>query len=240
MHYDFHTMAVAATTGLVIVIDLMLAGFIGEVMRRSGASRSLIRTMRFIALAVMAILIVGITTRHLFPEHMSGGLFFALLLGWLGIVSATFVFVRPLRESLLNAPQSLLLMPQGLRVFLGAGFLVQSSLGLMPQYFGIIDGLTHVTAGFLALKTGLLIAQGGRERFELWFANLFGLMDIVFVATGLSFFLLDDLTPYHGMMYAAFFAAPLFVVLHIMSLWKALRERTSANESSIEGALHHA
>ncbi|MDX1975544.1 MAG: hypothetical protein SFT92_07715 [Rickettsiales bacterium] len=36
------------------------------------------------------------------------------------------------------------------------------------------------------LKTGLLLGQNDKQRFELWFANLFGLLDIVAVATGLA------------------------------------------------------
>jgi hypothetical protein len=108
-------------------------------------------------------------------------------------------------------------------VFFGAGFLIEAALGLLPQRFGIADGMTHVIAAFLALKAGLLLAKDGHNRFELWFANLFGLLDIVVVALGISFVLLNDITPYHNMMYVVFFAAPLFLGLHLVSIVKLVR-----------------
>lgn len=107
-------------------------------------------------------------------------------------------------------------------MFFGAGFLIEGVLGQMPQGFSIVDGFFHITSAFLALKSGLLWAQRKNNKGEIWFANIFGLTDIVIVALGIPFSLLASVGPNHNMMYAAFFATPLFVLFHIFSLAKLM------------------
>ena len=46
----------------------------------------------------------------------------------------------------------------------------------------------------------------------------FGLTDVALVALGIPWFLIAAVGPNHNMMYAAFFAAPIFVALHAVSL----------------------
>lgn len=52
----------------------------------------------------------------------------------------------------------LLTMVQTLRLF-GAGFLVEASLGIIPTTFGILDGVTHITAAFYALFAAILFKE---------------------------------------------------------------------------------
>lgn len=216
---------ISATTAYVLLFDLILAGFFCEALRRSGASKKF-RTVFFIVLMLwLAALFIGISTHALFPTDTGHWLFFFLLFGWVGVVCVAALTNTTIRNRLLSIPQPLLMLPQGLRIFFGAGFLIQAALGTMPKEFGMVDGMTHIIAGFLALKTGLLIGQLDKQRFELWFANIFGLIDIVAVATGLAFILIDDTGLYHNIMLAAFFAAPIFVLLHIVSIAKLVIER---------------
>lgn len=212
--------AVSAITAYLVLFDLILVGFTCEALRRSGASKSF-RMWLFAGFMVwFALLFLGISTNTLFPESTGNWLFFFILFGWVGVVCTAAFTNAMVRNNLLSIPQPLLMLPQGLRIFFGAGFLLQAALGTMPKEFGMIDGMTHIIAGFLALKTGLLIGQKSNQRFELWFANLFGLLDIVAVATGLAFILINDTGLYHNIMLAAFFAAPIFVLLHVVSICK--------------------
>ena len=210
-------------TGYVITLNLVLAGFILEVLKRSGAGKSLRVGVATVFATWMLLLGWGIGGHHFFPDNISGTAFFVIIITVVAVVAAIMLFFPPIKRVLANTPQELLLLTQGLRVFFGAGFLIQAALGLLPLQFGISDGMTHVIAAFLALKAGLLFTKGGQNRFELWFANLFGLLDIVVVALGISFVLLDVMTPYHNMMYVVFFAAPLFMGLHLVSIVKLVQ-----------------
>ncbi|MEM9380152.1 MAG: hypothetical protein AAGB93_09425 [Planctomycetota bacterium] len=107
---------------------------------------------------------------------------------------------------------------QGLRVFFGAGFLVEAVLGVMPAGFGIADGVTHISAAFLALALATAHAMGAARPGFAWFVNAFGLLDIVVVAGGISFVLLPEIGPHHNVMLAAFFAAPIFIALHFVAI----------------------
>ncbi|MCX7218879.1 MAG: hypothetical protein NTY70_08030, partial [Burkholderiales bacterium] len=62
--------------------------------------------------------------------------------------------------------------------------------------------------------------QGNRRA---WFANLFGLTDILIVASTLALILLPQIGPHHPMMYAVFLPAPLWLWFHLVSIWKLLR-----------------
>ena len=96
----------------------------------------------------------------------------------------------------------------------------------MPSNFAVLDGMSHVTAAVLMLVR----RQVGLG--AVWLTNLFGLVDIVVVAAGIAFLLVPQLGPHHNVMYAAFFAAPIFISLHLLSLRFALRECVPAPVSS--------
>jgi hypothetical protein len=115
-------------------------------------------------------------------------------------------------------------MLQGVRIFFGAGFLMQAAQGQLPQTFGIIDGWTHITAGFLGLATAFTVSKQLYGKSRIIFANLFGLTDILIVASSLALILLPELRPHHIMMYAVFLPAPLWLWFHLVSLWKLTAE----------------
>ncbi len=206
-------------------MDIVLSGFFLELLRRTGASTNFRLAMGSVFVGWLTVLYLGISGKWLFPADIGGFSFFVVVILGVSAVSAVMLFFPPLKKYLLAAPQELLLLLQGIRMFLGAGWLIEATLGIMPKYFGIADGITHITAAFLALKAAILYARGDRKRGELWFANLFGLFDIVVVGLGISFVMLKDISPYHNVMYALFFVAPIFIGLHVVSLLKLVQAK---------------
>ena len=113
---------------------------------------------------------------------------------------------------------------QGVRVFFGAVFLMFASQGVLPATFGIIDGFTHIGAGFFGLIAAFSIASGINGKRRAWFANLFGLADILIVASSLALVLLPTIGPHHPMMYAVFLPAPLWLWFHLISIIRLVKE----------------
>lgn len=220
-------MAYQLTTIYVILSDLLLIGFIVEVLRRTGSSVKLRWGTAVGAVLWIGLLAAFLSTESLYPKAVTPIVFFVSILAGVTVFSALGV-LTPLGPALTKAPHELLMLPQGLRVFFGAGFLIEGVLGILPQGFAIADGLTHITAAFLCMKAAVLIQNNAAKHGELWTANLFGIADIVVVACGLSFFLLAEVGPHHNIMLAALFAAPVFINLHLISLWKLVTERKVA------------
>ncbi len=217
----------------VIAVDLILGGFLLETLRRggiSGRNRAVIGT---IFLAWISFLFWCLSTTGLFLNQISNLAFFMVFTGLVCFVCLPMISVPMLRNVLLKLTHDALLLPHGLRVFFGAGFLVEGVLGFVPKYFSILDGLFDITAGFLALKTGLRVGRGGNVVSEVWFANIFGLLASVVVVLSISFVLLKGVSPNHNVMYAAFFAAPILVGLHFISLVKLAVSCSSITEESV-------
>jgi len=170
----------------------------------------------------LGVLHMGLSTKTLFPEDVSGIAFLMIIFAAVGVVGALLLLVKPIRERLLALSQKQLLLLQGVRVFFGANFLMQASLGGLPQVFGIIDGWTHIGAGFFGLVAAFTLVANTDGNRRAWFANIFGLVDILIVASTLALVLLPTITPYHPMMYAVFLPAPLWLWFHVISIWKLL------------------
>lgn len=175
----------------------------------------------------LGILHLGLSTRTLFPADISGVAFMGVILAGVAAVGALLFMLRPVREQLLALDQQQLLLLQGIRVFFGANFLMAASLGSLPPMFGIIDGWTHISAGFLGLVAAFTLARGANGDRRAWFANLFGLADILVVASTVALVLLPAITPFHPMMYAVFLPAPLWLWFHLVSIWKLLNKAPS-------------
>lgn len=175
-------------------------------------------------LAWLGALHLGLSTKSIFPEDISGPAFLVIVILAVGAVGALLLLVPPIRQTLLALDQRQLMLMQGIRVLFGANFLMQASLGGLPQSFGILDGWTHIGAGFLGLIAAFTLATGADGVRRAWFANLFGVTDILVVASTLSLVLLPTLTPHHPMMYAVFLPAPLWLWFHLVSMWKLLRK----------------
>ncbi len=183
----------------------------------------------------LAILHLGLSTKSIFPEDISGIAFLAIIFVVVGAVGALLFFIKPLRGKLLALSQRQLLLMQGIRVFFGANFLMQASLGELPLTFGILDGWTHIAAGFFGLIAAFSLANGTDGKRRAWFANIFGVVDILVVASTLALILLPTLTPHHNMMYAVFLPAPLWLWFHVVSIAKLLDQdepaRADVNEN---------
>jgi hypothetical protein len=165
----------------------------------------------------------GLAHQTLFPKNISGIAFLLVIFAAVGIVGAVLLLVPPVRHLLFRLDQRQLMLLQGVRVFFGGTFLMHASLGVLPQTFGIIDGFTHIGAGFFALIAAFSLAAGVKGERRAWFANLFGLADILIVASSLALVLLPAIGPHHPMMYAVFLPAPLWLWFHVISIAKLLR-----------------
>ncbi len=173
----------------------------------------------------LGLLHLGLSTRSLFPADVSGPAFLAVIVVAVAAVGGLLLGVAPVRRRLLALDQRQLLLMQGIRVLFGANFLMQASLGGLPQGFGIADGWTHIAAGFFGLVAAFSVAAGEDGIRRAWFANVFGLLDILVVASALALLLLPTITPFHSMMYAVFLPAPLWLWFHLVSIWKLLGHR---------------
>lgn len=172
----------------------------------------------------LAALHFGLSTKSIFPPDISGVAFLTIVVMAVGVVGALLFFVPPVRNQLLALDQQQLMLMQGIRVFFGANFLMSASTGNLPVTFGILDGWTHISAGFLGLVAAFTLARNADGERRAWFANLFGLADILAVASTLSLLLLPTLTPHHPMMYAVFLPAPLWLWFHLVSIWKLVND----------------
>lgn len=173
---------------------------------------------------------LAISNKAVFPSDISGMLFLISIFAFVGLVGALLFLVPTVRQTLLELDQEQLLLFQGIRVFFGATFLAQASLGVLPLTFGILDGFTHISAGFFGLIAAYAIASGKHGNRRAWFANLFGLADILIVASSLALLLLPQIGPHHSMMYAVFLPAPLWLWFHLVSIWKLVQHKSHSDQ----------
>ncbi|WP_295754815.1 hypothetical protein [Undibacterium sp.] len=171
----------------------------------------------------LGVLHLALSSESLFPKDISGIAFLAIIFAGVGLVGALLFLIPSLRNLLLSLDQRQLMLLQGIRAFFGGTFLMFASLGVLPQAFGIIDGFTHIGAGFFGLIAAFSVASAVQGNRRAWFANLFGLTDILIVASTLALILLPQIGPHHPMMYAVFLPAPLWLWFHLVSIWKLLR-----------------
>ncbi|AZP12426.1 hypothetical protein [Undibacterium parvum] len=171
----------------------------------------------------LGVLHLALSSESLFPKDISGIAFLAIIFAGVGLVGALLFLIPSIRNLLLSLDQRQLMLLQGIRAFFGGTFLMFASLGVLPQAFGIIDGFTHIGAGFFGLIAAFSVASAVQGNRRAWFANIFGLTDILIVASTLALILLPQIGPHHPMMYAVFLPAPLWLWFHLVSIWKLLR-----------------
>jgi hypothetical protein len=173
--------------------------------------------------AWLLVLHLGLTHQAIFPTDISGIAMLIVIFAGVGAVGALLFLIAPVRRILLGLDQRQLLLMQGIRVFFGATFLMQAGTGVLPQTFGIVDGFTHIGAGFFGLVGAFSVASDLHGARRAWFANFFGLADILIVASSLALILLPKIGPHHSMMYAVFLPAPLWLWFHLVSIWRLAR-----------------
>ena len=184
-------------------------------------------------LAWLILLHIGLSTNSIFPEDISGIAFLMIIFAAVGFVGVILLAIPAVRKIVLSLNQQQLLLMQGIRVFFGATFLMQASLGSMPLLFGIVDGWTHISAGFFGLVAAFSMTGSLDAVKRAWFANLFGLADILIVASTLSLLILQDITPHGNMMYAVFLPAPLWLWFHLISIHKLMTHQETLMKAHI-------
>lgn len=217
----FGTPAMLALDALMVIYSLWVL----SLARPLGKARGFIAAGMF---GWMAVLYGVFSTQSLFPTDIYSVAFYVVILAGVAAVGVLLLGVRPIRQLVMNMDQRQLMLFQGIRIYFGAAFLIQGGLGLLPAAFGLIDGLTHISAGFFGLIAAFSVAAGVEGRRRTWFANAFGLGDILIVATSLAFVLLKDIGPHHPMMYAVFLPAPLWLWAHVISIYKLIKENDQA------------
>jgi hypothetical protein len=210
------------STLYVILLNGLLTLLLIWMLRRLGTGTGALAGFTVVAVGAQAALVWFV---HAKPAAVAGltSLPFLVALGGGVVAVAAAIMTSPVGRTLAAGGQRWLLLPQGLRTLFGAGFLVEGAYGVMPVDFAVSDGITHIVAGTLALMTAWGLAQNVLGVRAVWVAHLFGLLDIVVVAAGITFVLLPEIGPFHNVMLAAFFAAPIFVTLHVMGLAALLR-----------------
>jgi len=214
----------SATTSVwfMIGLDSLMIVYTLWVLSRNYSSKILIGVGATLS-AWLTALHLGLSTKSIFPEDISGITFLSLVFITVGMVGLLLLTIPSVRKLVFGLSQEQLLLLQGIRVFFGATFLMQASLGSMPLVFGIVDGWTHISAGFFCLIAAFSVATGNNGVRRAWFANIFGLLDILIVASTLSLVILSDITPHGSMMYAVFLPAPLWLWFHVISILKIIR-----------------
>lgn len=205
------------TTFYIIVMELFLALSIVKILAKSDLEAPALGKAGAIFTTWLVAVIVLIGGVQILPQDIGSMTLFAVILAG---VAASGGFFFLLKKEFVYLSHDLLLMPQAFRMFFGAGFIVEAVYGIMPRLYGVVDGILHITTAFLATTLAIWVARGCKCRASLILVNLFGLLDIVIVASGISFFILDEIGGHHNVFYAVFFAAPIFIWLHLISLYK--------------------
>ncbi len=221
------------SSGLTMIgLDVLMIAFTAWALSLNNTKGKPIALVSAGLLTWLVLLHLGLSNEALFPPDVTGPVFFGVILLAVALVGLLLLAVPPVRRLLLGLDQRQLLLLQGIRVFFGATFLMQASLGVLPQTFGILDGFTHIGAGFFGLVAAFSVAAGVHGVRRAWFANLFGLADILIVASTLALVLLPQIGPHHSMMYAVLLPAPLWLWFHLVSIWKLLRMAHPVNAPS--------
>lgn len=210
-----------ATTQWVLLVDLLLAVATLWLYKTGNASNLKLGVVGVLFALLIAFLHWGFGGQHILPADLSGDVFYAIILVSAGAV--VFLFYVTSRSTFDQLSQEHIQLVQGLRVFVGGGFLMEGVLDVIPGWFSIMDGYFHIASGFLALVAAIAyLKDDPRKTSLLWLANLVGLLDIIVIVTSICFFVWNDLGPYHNMNYVVFGAGPVLLWLHFMSIRKLL------------------
>ena len=160
--------------------------------------------------------------QNLLPQDLSGGIFYLIILGGAGL--GVLLFYLTSQSVFDRLSQEHLQMAQGLRVFVGGGFLMEGVVNVIPGWFSIMDGFFHIASGFLALVAAIaFVKKQPTARPLLWTANAVGILDIVTIITSICFVVWEDLGPYHNMNYVVFGAGPVLLWIHFVSIRKLIQ-----------------
>lgn len=205
-----------------LVLDGLMIAWTSWVLSRNPATRALRSTVVVALTAWLGVLYGIFAIAQPLPPSLTSVAFYAIVLSGVAVIGALLFGTAHVRRRVLALDQRQLMLFQGVRVYFGAAFLIQGGLGILPATFGVIDGLSHITAGVLGLLAAMAVSASAMSTRRIWLANVFGLTDILLVATTLAFVLLPQIGPHHPMMYAVFLPAPLWLWAHVVSIAKLL------------------
>lgn len=210
------------TTFYIVVIEVFLALSVVKVLRYSAIEKPAIGKAAMIFFFWLIAVFILFEVFNILPEDISSiALFSVILIG----VAVSGVFFYLLKEEFLTLPQEFLLLPQAFRMFFGAGFIIEAVYKIMPVNYGVIDGILHITTAFLSVTLAVYIARGCKCTKSIILVNIFGLLDIVVVAAGIAFVILGEIGTNHNVFLAVFFAAPIFIWLHLISLYRVFTDK---------------
>ena len=218
-------------TPAMLALDGLMIAWTWWVLSRNPATRAIRGTVVVALTAWLGVLYIIFTIVQPLPAALTGIAFYGIVLTGVAAIGALLLGPGAVRRRVLALDQRQLMLFQGIRIYFGAAFLIQGGLGLLPATFGVIDGLSHITAGFLGLIAAMAVSTSAISTRRVWLANLFGLADILVVATTLAFILLPQIGPHHPMMYAVFLPAPLWLWAHVVSIARLLNPGTAHSES---------
>ncbi len=229
-------MLIPSSAAMMVGLDLLMIVYTLWVFSLGGNARRWVPIAGAMALLWLCVLHVLLSQRLLFRQDISGVWFLVAIFAGVGMFGIVLFANSRVRTFLFSLEQRQLMLVQGIRVFFGAGFMMQAALGTLPLAFGILDGITHVGAGFFGLIAAFALASSKEGERRAWFANVFGLLDILIVASTLALVLLPEIGPHHSMMYAVFLPAPLWLWCHAISIAKLLRADIGPPTVRIDGA----
>jgi len=222
----------SATTNWVIFVNLVVMVATLWLFQQGNASKRTLGIVAVSFLGALAFFHWGFGGQNFLPANLSGVVFYAIILGGAALLVALLYFTSS--EIFDRLSQEQLQIFQGLRVFVGAGFLMEGVVGVIPGWFSILDGYFHIASGFLALVAAIAyIQQWSSSRVLLWTANLVGLTGIIVIVTGICFWVWGDLGPHHNMNYVVFGAGPILLWIHFNSIKKLLQEQSAATRSRV-------
>lgn len=215
IYYQQTTYWVLAIAVIVTIATVLL-------FRVGKASNTVQWTVGMLFTGILLLLLWVFGGENLIPTNISGSTFYVIILLGAGTgVSILYLLSRNIFD---NLSQEHIQIFQGLRVFVGGGFLMEGVVNVIPGWFSIMDGFFHIASGFLALVAAIaFIKQHPSARKLLWLANIIGLLDIFTIVTSICFVVWKDLGPYHNMNYVVFIAGPVLLWLHLMSIKKLIQ-----------------
>ena len=210
------------TTYWVILVNIIMAIAMIALYKTGKASSTTLIIVGALLLGLIAVMHWGFGGQNFLSPQITGSAFYAIILGGAG--AGVLLFYVTSKDVFDNLSQEHIQLVQGLRVFIGAGFLMEGALGVIPVWFSIMDAFFHITSGFLALVAAIAFLKNYPMKTPLlWSANIIGLLDIVTIVTSICFVVWADLGPHHNMNYVVFGVGPVLLWLHFMSVRKLLK-----------------
>ena len=149
------------TTYWVIFVDIVAALATLWLFKAGKAKKSTLLTVGVVFALSILLMHWLFDGQHLLPADLPGWVFYLIILGGATAVVALLEFTS--RAVMQRLSQEHLQIVQGLRVFVGGGFLMEGVVDVIPGWFSILDGYFHIASGFLALLAAIAFLKNWKE-----------------------------------------------------------------------------